>query len=171
MSSSTSTSTACWSTARTGSQNTAAISISGLVDTMKDLLVNFIGAVIFSIIGFFYVKSRGKGKFASAIHPARALALAQGQKRPAEKITQRSPPAREGFFSILRGFIPSMLRMGSALRYSHAISNVASPLEPVPAYAAVTKNPLPSKSAANVSPMLTAFWAAGSAATPSSVLG
>ena len=41
----------------------------GLVDTMKDLLVNFIGAVIFSIIGFFYVKSRGKGKFASAFIP------------------------------------------------------------------------------------------------------
>ena len=41
----------------------------GLVDTMKDLLVNFIGAVIFSIIGFFYVKSRGKGKFAAAFIP------------------------------------------------------------------------------------------------------
>lgn len=41
----------------------------GLVDTMKDLLVNFIGAVIFSIIGFFYVKSCGKGKFASAFIP------------------------------------------------------------------------------------------------------
>ena len=41
----------------------------GLVDTMKDLLVNFIGAVIFSIIGFFYFKSRGKGKFAAAFIP------------------------------------------------------------------------------------------------------
>ena len=36
----------------------------GLIDTMKDLMVNFVGAVIFSIIGFFYVKNRGKGKFA-----------------------------------------------------------------------------------------------------------
>ena len=36
----------------------------GLLDTMKDLFVNFIGAVVFSIIGFFYVKTRGKGKFA-----------------------------------------------------------------------------------------------------------
>ncbi len=33
----------------------------GLVDTMNDLLVNFIGAVVFSIIGFFYIKYRGKG--------------------------------------------------------------------------------------------------------------
>ncbi len=41
----------------------------GLIDTMKDLLVNFIGAVVFSIIGFFYVKSRGKGKFASQFIP------------------------------------------------------------------------------------------------------
>lgn len=33
----------------------------GLIDTMKDLMVNFIGAVVFSVIGFFYVKKRGKG--------------------------------------------------------------------------------------------------------------
>jgi len=36
---------------------------------MKDLIVNFIGAVVFSIIGFFYVKSRGKGKIASQFIP------------------------------------------------------------------------------------------------------
>ena len=41
----------------------------GLLDTMKDLFVNFIGAVVFSIIGFFYVKNRGKGKFASQFIP------------------------------------------------------------------------------------------------------
>lgn len=41
----------------------------GILDTMKDLFVNFIGAVIFSIIGFFYVKSRGKGKFAKRFIP------------------------------------------------------------------------------------------------------
>lgn len=33
----------------------------GLIDTMGDLIVNFIGAVIFSILGYFYIKSRGKG--------------------------------------------------------------------------------------------------------------
>ncbi len=32
----------------------------GLIDTMKDLLVNFIGAVVFSVGGFFYLKFRGK---------------------------------------------------------------------------------------------------------------
>lgn len=41
----------------------------GLIDTMKDLLVNFIGAVIFSIIGFFYIKNRGRGKFAKKFIP------------------------------------------------------------------------------------------------------
>ena len=41
----------------------------GLVDTMKDLFVNFIGAVVFSIIGYFYVKQRGKGRFARRFIP------------------------------------------------------------------------------------------------------
>ena len=34
----------------------------GLYDTMKDLFVNFIGAVVFSIIGFFYTKYSGHGR-------------------------------------------------------------------------------------------------------------
>ena len=41
----------------------------GLYDTMNDLFVNFIGAVIFSIIGFFYIKNRGKGKIARNFIP------------------------------------------------------------------------------------------------------
>ena len=41
----------------------------GIIDTMKDLFVNFIGAVIFSIIGFFFVKYRGKHKFAAHFIP------------------------------------------------------------------------------------------------------
>lgn len=41
----------------------------GLLDTMNDLFVNFVGAVIFSIIGYFYVKSRGKGRFARKFIP------------------------------------------------------------------------------------------------------
>jgi len=41
----------------------------GIHDTMKDLLVNMIGAVIFSLIGYFYVKQEGKGKFASSFIP------------------------------------------------------------------------------------------------------
>lgn len=41
----------------------------GLIDTMKDLFVNFIGALVFSIFGYFYVKSRGKGKFIKMFIP------------------------------------------------------------------------------------------------------
>ena len=36
---------------------------------MKDLIVNFIGAAVFSIIGFFYVKSRGKSRFVGHFIP------------------------------------------------------------------------------------------------------
>lgn len=41
----------------------------GIMDTMKDMFVNFIGAVIFSVIGFLYVKQRGKGRFARRFIP------------------------------------------------------------------------------------------------------
>ena len=37
----------------------------GIIDTMKDLFVNFIGAVVFSTTGFFYVKSKGKKRTAA----------------------------------------------------------------------------------------------------------
>lgn len=41
----------------------------GLYDTMNDLLVNFIGAAAFSVIGYFYIKTRGKGKFIKRFIP------------------------------------------------------------------------------------------------------
>lgn len=41
----------------------------GLIDTMEDLFVNFIGAVVFSIFGYFYVKKRGKGRFVKRFIP------------------------------------------------------------------------------------------------------
>ena len=41
----------------------------GLNDTMKDLMVNFVGAVVFSVIGYFYVKEKGKGRFAARFIP------------------------------------------------------------------------------------------------------
>ena len=37
----------------------------GLIDTMKDLFVNFIGAVVFSAAGFLYAKSKGKSRGAA----------------------------------------------------------------------------------------------------------
>ena len=41
----------------------------GISDTIKDLVVNFLGAAVFSLIGFFYVKRRGKGRIASQFIP------------------------------------------------------------------------------------------------------
>jgi len=41
----------------------------GIVDTMADLFVNLIGAAIFSVIGMFYIKNRGKGKVAENFIP------------------------------------------------------------------------------------------------------
>ena len=43
--------------------------IIGIVDTMKDLIVNFIGAVVFSVIGILYLRNRGKGKLAASLIP------------------------------------------------------------------------------------------------------
>ena len=43
----------------------------GLLDTMKDLFVNFIGALVFSVIGYFYVKGQGRGKVARRFIPSR----------------------------------------------------------------------------------------------------
>lgn len=41
----------------------------GLYDTMMDLLVNFFGAVVFSVIGYFYVKTKGSGRIARMFIP------------------------------------------------------------------------------------------------------
>ena len=41
----------------------------GIIDTMKDLFVNFIGAVVFSVIGVFYIKGRRKGSLARRFIP------------------------------------------------------------------------------------------------------
>ncbi len=46
----------------------------GLIDTMKDLLVNFVGALVFSVIGYFYVKNRGKGGLAGRFIPRKKKA-------------------------------------------------------------------------------------------------
>lgn len=41
----------------------------GLHDTMKDLLVNFIGAIVFSIVGLLYIKDRDEYKFLEGFMP------------------------------------------------------------------------------------------------------
>lgn len=41
----------------------------GLIDTMKDLLVNFVGAFVFGIIGYVFLKRKGKGQLAKQLIP------------------------------------------------------------------------------------------------------
>lgn len=41
----------------------------GIADTMQDLIVNFIGAVVFSILGLLYIKNRDTYKFAENFIP------------------------------------------------------------------------------------------------------
>lgn len=45
----------------------------GLKDTMKDLIVNFIGAVVFSIFGYFYLITNGKHKFITNFVPQKGI--------------------------------------------------------------------------------------------------
>lgn len=56
----------------------------GLIDTMKDLLVNFIGAFVFSIIGYIYVKTRGHGKFAKKFIPVLEEDIVSEEEPPAD---------------------------------------------------------------------------------------
>jgi hypothetical protein len=41
----------------------------GLYDTMDDLFVNFVGAVVFSTFGYFYVKNRDQNSFVTRLIP------------------------------------------------------------------------------------------------------
>ena len=56
---------------------------------MEDLFVNFIGAVTFSVIGYFYIKHRGKGKLAQAFIPT--LSEQEDQASAAPDSSQESP--------------------------------------------------------------------------------
>lgn len=63
----------------------------GLIDTMQDLIVNFIGALVFSIIGFFYVKNRGKGRLAGRFIPRRKTKDRDFLKIASENMRQNGP--------------------------------------------------------------------------------
>ena len=56
----------------------------GLIDTMKDLFVNFIGALLFSVLGYFYVKYRERATFASRFIPE----VVQNNQRSQRKIME-----------------------------------------------------------------------------------
>ena len=81
----------------------------GLIDTMKDLIVNFIGAVVFSVIGFFYVKNQGGGGVVGRFVPREKerkqdflrivqeeAELAEKTRRPKRTTNKKSAKERQG---------------------------------------------------------------------------
>lgn len=61
----------------------------GLYDTMEDLFVNFLGALVFCIIGYFYIKHRGKGKIAKNFIPTlRTDECEKTTENPVPEITE-----------------------------------------------------------------------------------
>ncbi len=68
----------------------------GLLDTMKDLWVNFIGAAVFSVIGYFYVRHRGKGFFAKRFIPRVLSGLEELDLNPFD--SDPADPPRKKFF-------------------------------------------------------------------------
>ncbi len=54
----------------------------GLIDTMEDLFVNFIGAAVFSVLGYFYVKRRSRSIVSRLVPmPRRADKVGTGEKK------------------------------------------------------------------------------------------
>ena len=56
----------------------------GISDTMKDLIVNFIGAIVFSILGLLYIKNKDEYKFAEQYIPV----LKRREKKEKKKIQE-----------------------------------------------------------------------------------
>lgn len=65
----------------------------GVADTMKDLLLNTLGALIFGVIGYSYVKKRGKGRFAAHLIPT--LRGAQVREESADAAAPRGESEEE----------------------------------------------------------------------------
>ncbi len=60
----------------------------GNLDTMKDLFVNFVGAVVFSFVGYFYVKNRGSGRFAGRFIPYVLSRMEQEEEKQKENVSE-----------------------------------------------------------------------------------
>ena len=71
----------------------------GIIDTMKDLFVNFIGAVVFSLTGFFYARHKGRKKSAAqSFVPSKKSADRDYLRQALEEAHREteSPPAEKG---------------------------------------------------------------------------
>lgn len=59
----------------------------GLRDTMDDLLVNFVGALAFSLVGYRYLKSKGEGRFVRRFVPTPVLPEEPGDVEQQDTLT------------------------------------------------------------------------------------
>ena len=68
----------------------------GIIDTMKDLFVNFIGAVVFSVTGFFYARSKGKTRTpAQSFVPSKKTEKQDYLRQAEAELTGEAPPEPE----------------------------------------------------------------------------
>ena len=68
----------------------------GIIDTMKDLFVNFIGAVVFSVTGFFYARSKGKTRTpAQSFVPSKKTEKQDYLRQAEAELTGDAPPNPE----------------------------------------------------------------------------
>ena len=65
----------------------------GLIDTMKDLLVNFVGALVFSVVGYRHLKKHESGNWAEGLH-VRPVPVEQYQEN--ERRLDEMEAARKG---------------------------------------------------------------------------
>lgn len=69
----------------------------GIIDTMKDLFVNFLGAVVFSITGFFYAKSKGLHRTAAqGFVPSRKTGARDYLRQAREKDFEEEAGKKDG---------------------------------------------------------------------------
>ena len=71
----------------------------GLYDTMEDLFVNFIGALVFSFVGYFDAKTKGGSKLAAELVPRLRHETEEGEPSIAEK----SPVPADGEAAAAKG--------------------------------------------------------------------
>ncbi|AEV29483.1 hypothetical protein SpiGrapes_1682 [Sphaerochaeta pleomorpha str. Grapes] len=62
----------------------------GLYDTMKDLFVNFLGALVFSIVGYFFAKKRNPHAFVTRFIPT--LAVEEGEGKDTDDVARTEYP-------------------------------------------------------------------------------
>lgn len=67
----------------------------GLIDTMNDLIVNFIGAFVFSLLGYCYIKEKGKGHLVRMFIPQKKDRTHDFKRIVSERLERRKEQKHE----------------------------------------------------------------------------